>query len=198
MRDGFIDVNRALQEAEALNDHQEFPPLGPDERLDVLEEISEDDDLNEVDSAQKVIKTKVALDSGATTHTTHPADIPDGAEFQENETGKNFSGAGGHFIKRHGTAQTVMTGKRGSAAIPWEVADVTRALQSVSKTCGPQGQKGHYDVLFTNECGYVVTAGTVEQILAAGNTKVAAEYPREGNLYVAEVELVGFPRRGGK
>ena len=49
-------------------------------------------------------------------------------------------------------------------------------------------------MLFNNKYGVVVQPGVVDAIMQ--HIEAIAEYPREGNLYVAEVELSGFTRHG--
>ena len=90
----------------------------------------------------------------------------------------------------------MMTGKTGDkVAGKWQVADVTRPLHSVSEVCGPQDHAtGHHDVLFNNKRCVVVPPGVVEHIMQ--HIDFVAEYPREGNLYVAEMMLSSFPRQG--
>ena len=73
----------------------------------------------------------------------------------------------------------------------WQVAAVTRPPSSVSQTCGPMGHPtGHHDVLFNNKASYVVPPGAVAEIIK--KSKPIAEFPCEGNLYLAERELSGF------
>ena len=50
------------------------------------------------------------------------------------------------------------------------------------------------DVLFNNKTCYVVPPGIVAKIMET--IKAVAEYPREGNLYLANVELSSFARQG--
>ena len=142
----------------------------------------------------RVIKTVAAMDSGAVVHTTPPETVPDGVELVPNTTGKHFSGAGGDVITKHGSAKMIMKTKEGKAGINWQVADVTRTLQSVSQTTGPQDGEGKYDVIFNNKIGAVVRAGIVEEVLR--KEKPLATYHRQGGLYLAEIELQGFPRPG--
>ena len=129
------------------------------------------------------------MDSGATDHTGPPEDIPEGAEFEPNNTGKHFQGAGGGVIRKQA--------KGHQASLQVAVADVTRTLQSVSKTCGPEEGPGNYDVVFSNKIGMVMPPGVVQKILEMGY-KPVAEYPRRGVLYAAEVELPGFTRQSAK
>ena len=65
----------------------------------------------------------------------------------------------------------------------------------MSTVCGPFDGPGVQDVLFNNKTCYVVAPGVVERIMR--EVLAVAEYPREGNLYVAEMELSGFARQGG-
>jgi hypothetical protein len=75
----------------------------------------------------------------------------------------------------------------------WRVAEVTRPLNSVAEVCGPMGHElGHHDVLFNNKTCFVVPPGVVAAIMK--HLEAVAEYPREGNLYLAEVELSSFTR----
>ena len=87
-----------------------------------------------------------------------------------------------------------MTGSKGAVGCPWDLADVTRSLNSVSQTCGPEDGNGKADVLFTNKKGVVVPPGMVDKILEMCTP--IAEYPRKGGLYIAEMTLSGFTRQG--
>ena len=64
----------------------------------------------------------------------------------------------------------------------------------MSTVSGPHDGPGQQDVLFNNKTCDVVPPGVVERIM--GEVLAVAEYPREGNLYVAEMELSGFARQG--
>ena len=74
----------------------------------------------------------------------------------------------------------------------WQRAGVTRPLNSVSTVCEPFGGPGVQDVLFNHTFCYVVPPGVVERIMR--EVLAVAEYPREGNLYVAGMELSSFIR----
>ena len=77
----------------------------------------------------------------------------------------------------------------------WQVAEVSRPLNSVAELCGPiVHPTEHQDVLFNNKTCYVVPAGIVERIMK--EVQAVAEYPREGNLYVAEMTMSSFQRQG--
>ena len=53
---------------------------------------------------------------------------------------------------------------------------------------------GHHDVLFTNKTSFVVPPGAVAEIIK--KYKPIAEFPREGNRYLAELELSSFAGQG--
>ena len=139
---------------------------------------------------------KVAIDSGAVRHTINPKDLPSGSDITPNTNGKHFVGADGGFIERYGSCKTIMEGECGRAGCEWQAADVTKALHSVSTTCGSPDGPGKYDVLFNNREGVIVPPGVVERILAT--VKPLARYKREGGLYVADMSLSGFTRQGEK
>ena len=60
------------------------------------------------------------------------------------------------------------------------------------------GEKGaenaKQDVLFDNDNCFVVPPGIVKRIMQV--VKAVATYEREGNLYIAEMEVSSFPRQG--
>ena len=175
-----------------------FPTLNDDiqhelqqmEQLMMLEEQT--DELNIVRDTTKV---KVAMDSGAVKHVTHPSTLPTGAIITPNNTGRHFSGAGGETIEKYGDCMTTMTTATGTEiAMPWNVACVARPLHAVSQVTGPADHPtGKHDVLFNNKRCVVVEPGVVEYILQ--HVKSIAEYPREGDLYLAEMELSTFGRQ---
>ena len=75
----------------------------------------------------------------------------------------------------------------------WQASDVNRALHPVAKVCGPKGAgNAKQDVLFENNSCYIIQPSVVATILKV--IEAVAEYPREGNLYLAEVELSSFTR----
>ena len=175
-----------------------FPTLNDDiqhelqqmEQLMMLEEQT--DELNIVRDTTKV---KVAMDSGAVKHVTHPSTLPTGAIITPNNTGRHFSGAGGETIEKYGDCMTTMITATGTEiAMPWNVACVARPLHAVSQVTGPADHPtGKHDVLFNNKRCVVVEPGVVEYILQ--HVKSIAEYPREGDLYLAEMELSTFGRQ---
>ena len=78
----------------------------------------------------------VAADSGAVGNVIHPNDLPAGC-VPSGANGEHFIGASGEHIERFGEVDTVITGPNGKVACGWQCADVTRALQSISKVTGP-------------------------------------------------------------
>ncbi len=86
----------------------------------------------------------------------------------------------------------MLQGKHGPVGCGWQVADVTRALHSVATVCGPVDAP-EQDFLFCAGRGVIVHPGIVEQIMET--VKPIAEYTREGNLYVAEMEMSSFTRQ---
>ena len=158
------------------------------EQLMILEE---QDDLNAV---QEKIKIQVTMDSGAVTHVIHPRALPAGIDVVPNTSGKHFSGASGDTIERFGDCRAQLTTLAGGEIdCGWDLAEVSRPLHAVSKITGPIGDPKH-DVLFSNRTCIVVPPGFVEHVLKY--VKPIAEYPRQGNLYQAEMVMAPFGRQG--
>ncbi len=160
IREGITDVNN-----------------GPDgDKLHLI--VEEDDDILATAGAAEV-HIRPAMDSGAVANVIHPADLPAGAEPSGNPQGKHFVGANNSEIKRYGHCDTLLTG----ASLPrevtcrWQVADVTRPLNSVSQVCGPPEGTGDQDVLFNNRKCVVVPPGIVDEILK--RVTPVAQYDRE-------------------
>ena len=164
-----------------------------------LEWEQSEDEL--IGNTEEEVEAEVAMDSGAVDNVIFPEGLPCSVTVEPNTTGKHFTGAGGGRIKFHGTCQTKMRGEAGrEVGCQWRSADVTRALNSVSRVTGPEEHPtGHHDVLFNNKRCVVVPPGTVEKILAMLTPKeVVTEYKRRGGLYVAKMNLSGFARQGRK
>ena len=203
MKNRKIDVPPEVEEA---------MPESRESKEDIMEELAEmmalvedeeEEECDQVNAVEEPVKVDVTLDSGAVAPVLPQRSVPKGAQFTPNQTGKHFSGAGGSFIEKFGSATTVMKGNgmNGQVGCKWQVADVTRALQSVSTTTGPAEGPGTHDVLFNNRLGVVVPPGVVDKLLALmekKGKKPIATYPRRGGLYTAEVELSGFSRQGPK
>ena len=160
------------------------------EQIMILEE-QDQDDLNAV---QEKTRIRVTMDSGAVTHVIHPRALPAGVDVKPNTSGKHFSGASGDTIERFGDCRAQLTTAGGGEIdCGWDLAEVSRPLHAVSKITGPIGEPKH-DVLFNNRTCIVVPSGIVEHILKY--VTPIAEYPREGNLYQAEMVMAPFGRQG--
>ena len=160
-----------------------------DERLDAL--YTEDEDGELIASLTRVVKC--AMDSGACASVIHPDMLPSGVVPSGNPSGQVFHGANNSPIRRFGHAVTRMKNGSMDVGCGWQVAEVTRPLNSVADVCGPMEHEiGHQDVLFNNKSCFVVPPGVVAAIMK--HLEAVAEYPREGNLYLAEVELSSFTR----
>ena len=179
-------VQVALREAE-------MEMIKEDEGFTGVIEYSED---NFIQSVAEKVKVKVAMDSGAVANVIHPKHLPPDATPEPNTTGKHFNGAGGDFIERFGTCMTELEGEHGSVGCDWDLADVSRALHSVSKVAGPYEGPGKQDIVFNNKRCVVVPPGVLDAIMK--HVKAVAEYKREGNLYVAEMTMSSFQRQEPK
>ena len=72
---------------------------------------------------------------------------------------------------------------------------MARPLTSVSQTCGPIEHRTWYqDVVFTNKTSYVLPPGADIEIIK--KCKRIVEFPCEGNLYLAELELSSLAGQG--
>ena len=140
------------------------------------------------------VKIKVAVDSGSVANVMHPKDLPKDAVPEPNTTGAHFTGAGGEVIEKFGTCLTELESEHGKVGCDWDLAEVNRALHSVSKICGPKGTPGKQDVLFNNGRCVVVPPGVLEAVMK--HVRAIAEYKREGNLYLAEMTMSSFRRQG--
>ena len=139
-------------------------------------------------SAEENVRVRAAMDSGACANVINPDDLPAGAE-PSGAPGKDFVGANNSRIKRFGKVTTTCAHALGTLDTEWESAAVSRPLHAVSQVCGPKGgpSKSKQDVLFNNDDCFVVPAGTVLSIMKV--VKAIANYPREGNLYLADMVL---------
>ena len=138
---------------------------------------------------------QVAMDSGSCANAAHPDGMPKGAVIEPNIGDKHFPGAGGDRIRKYGTCRTKCVGAAGEFATDWSVAEVTRALRSVSRVTGPEEHAtGHHDVLFNNKRCCVVPPGIAELIMT--KVKAIAEYKRSGGLYLADIKMSSFARQG--
>ena len=160
------------------------------ERIMIVEE------LDEINAVRERTTIRVAMDSGAVKHVTHPSTLPSSVKITPNTTGKHFSGAGGEVIERYGSAEAMLTTAEGrEIIIDTNVAEVSRPLHAVSQVTGPADHPtGKQDVLFTNKRCVVVQPGVVEHILKY--IKPIAQYDRDGNLYLATMTVSDFVRPG--
>ena len=122
---------------------------------------------------------KVAADSGAGDHVAAAELV--GAHLvvpsAGSRNGRHFVAANGDRMRNRGEAKLKLNDPKAGTTLhsTFQVADVTRALYSVSKMCDEGCQ-----VTFTASEGTVTKDG-----------KVVARFVREGGLYVAEMEIVG-------
>ena len=145
-------------------------------------------------AAPDEVRIKIAADTGAVDNVVGPSALPGNVHVEPNKTGRHFVGASNEHIECHGSCDTVLQSDHGQVACEWKVADVSRALHSISKVAGPADGPGDHDVLFNNRIGVVVPPGVVDLILKY--VSPIMQYDREGGLYVAEVKMSGFPRPG--
>ena len=156
--------------------------------------VLEEEDDDQLMAATERVKIRPAMDSGSVANVLAPGDLPCDIEVEPNTTGKHFAGANNPRIEKYGTCRTVIHGAHGDVGCDWNVANVSRPLNSVSQVTGPADGDGKYDVLFSNKRCIVVPPGIVE--LLAKRLPVTAEYPREGNLYIGDMELSTFGGQG--
>ena len=159
--------------------------------------LDDDDDGGElIASAVERVRIRPAMDSGAVDHVIHPRELPDDACIVPNTTGKNYRGANDTIIERYGSCETTLEGSAGTVGCTHQLANVSRPLHSVSRTCGPAGgaKNAKHDVLFNNDVCVVVPPGIVAEILK--RVTPIAKYDREGNLYVGEMTMSSFHRQG--
>ena len=148
----------------------------------VLEE--DDDNDEEVLNAEDEKEIECALDSGYVKHCVTQSNIPATIEVVPPPSGtKDFVGAGGHSIRRHGKAQVVLIPEEGEAmGSVVEVADITRPLHSVGQVADTEKE-----VLFTKGEAVVVPAGALSRYLKG--VRVFARYKRRGGLYLAKMKV---------
>ncbi len=186
VRDAILAVERAELDAAAK--------AVEDSSITAINVITEEDNEGFIGSAVEKVRVRPAMDSGAVGNVLHPKDLPAGSSPVPNTTGKHFCGPKGETIEKYGTCKTICESALGKVGCDWNLADVTRPLNSVSVVTGPLDGPAKQDVLFNNEICVVVPPGIVKEILK--RVKPIMEYPREGNLYVGDVELSAFGRQG--
>ena len=139
---------------------------------------------DEILNTEEEREVEAALDSGCVVHTQAPEDLPKGTVIVPPPAGtKDFVGAGGDPIKRHGRA-VIQLKQEGFPTINQvvQVADVTRALHSVSQIADTDKE-----VLYTKGEAVVVPDGALSKYLKF--CKRLASYKRKGGLYVGKMKM---------
>ena len=153
---------------------------------------------NEIIAAVKIdhsVEAEFAADSGAVDHVVCPADMPQDAEIEVNQSNHHYSDASGGIIKRHGKATVLLTDQKGRKMLcQTQAADVVKPLHSVSRITGPADVPPEAGMVFTNNVGVVIPPGYADEFLK--NVPHITEYKRKGNLYVAKFKMSSFPRQG--
>ena len=160
------------------------------------------EDEEELNLAEDEVVVEATVDSGCVDHTIDPEDVPGSVMLVKNPPGtKDFVGAGGHGIKRHGKAKVIMEpedAKDGAAFLNvMQVANVSRPLHSVGRIADTDK-----DVLFTKGECVVVPGGSLAKYVKG--LRVFARYRRNRGLYTArfkvkdpsKVTKSGFARPG--
>ena len=191
-------LQNEIEKVQNARGQQQCKELPRELSMELLEDLAllESDDLEElIANTVEEVTIQVAMDSGSCANVAHKDDMPKGSFIEPNVDDKHFSGAGGDRIRKHGTCRTKCVGAAGEFITDWSVAEVTRALHSVSKVTGPEDHAtGHHDVLFNNKRCCVVPPGIVELIMT--KVKAVAEYKRSGGLYLADITMSSFARQG--
>jgi len=201
-----------IQEAESIGkletekDHEQSG-FWKNERVNEINELIKkeheavvgciEDDYQLIAAATEVVKIRVAMDSAATDNVIPPGELPEDVlgTMVENTSGKHFVGANNAHIQKYGQVETILQSKDNKISCAFQAADVNRALHSVAKVCGPKGAgNAKQDVLFDNDVCVVVPPGVVKAILK--RLKPVMQYEREGDLYIADLELSSFHRQG--
>ncbi len=140
----------------------------------LLEVAAGADELMHVTAPRTI---KVAVDSGAGDHVAARAlvgrrVVPSAGS----RNGRYFVAANGDKIRNEGQATLMMTETSAGRTVSstFQVADVTRALFSVSKMCD-EGCEVHF---------------TASEGVVTKNGVVIARFPRENGLYVAEMTIL--------
>ena len=165
-------------------DDIDFVDVEYSERLvATLFEDSEDEEILNTEEEKEV---EVALDSGCVKHCFGKEDLPVAAQrkIRPPPPGtKDFIGAGGHGIKRHGSV-LIETQQEGFAPVNQAVqaADVTRALHALCQIADTDKE-----ILYTKGEATVVPGGSLSKYLKF--CKKLAEYKRRGGLYIGKMKI---------
>ena len=154
----------------------------------------EEEDDEEILNTEEEIEIEVAADTGCVKHAVAPEHLPRAVVIKPPPPGtKDFVGAGGDSIKRHGKA-AIETQQEGFATVNQvvEVADVTRPLHSMSQIADTDKE-----ILFTKGEATVVPEGSLSKYLKY--CRKLATYKRRGGLYLGKIKVrVPRNRDGGK
>jgi hypothetical protein len=126
---------------------------------------------------------KIALVSGAGDHVAGREQVGRGSirPSRGSERGAHFVDAGGNRIQNQGESQLHMLEPGGKTIrSTFQVADVTRALYSVSKICD-EGCEVYF---------------TATEAVVTKNGVVVTRFGREGGLYCAEMQIKDEPGNG--
>ena len=159
----------------------------PDEDHDILMGLMlEDSDDEEILNTEEEAEVEVALDSGCVKHCFAKQDLPRAVQNliqPPPPNTKDFIGAGGHGIKRHGSVQ-IQTQQDGYGPINQTVqaADVTRPLHALCQIADTDKE-----ILYTKGEATVVPGGALSKYLKY--CKKLAEYKRKGGLYIGKMKI---------
>ena len=164
-----------------------------EEGLTLIDNVSDDcllapldyaEDDTEVLNTEEEKEVDVAVDSGCVSHCTNPESLPRSVSVVKHPPGtKDFVGAGGEGIKRHGKAALVLEQENGDmVGNVMQVAEVIRPLHSVSEIADTDK-----DILFTRGECVVVPGGSLARYVKG--LKVYTKYLRRGGLYSARMKF---------
>ena len=169
----------------------DVPDVHDDRDDNIIAIITEDDDDEEILNTEEVREVEVALDSGCCKHSFSKEDLPGTVEIRPLPPGtKEFVGAGGHGIKRHGSA-AIQLQQEGYGPVNQvaQIADVTRPLHALCQIADTDKE-----ILYTKGEAVVVPGGSLSKYLKF--CKKLAVYKRRGGLYLAKMKIrMAKPRR---
>ena len=148
--------------------------------------LYEDSDDEVILNTEEETEVEVALDSGCVKHCFGTEDLPRAARNKIRPpppNTKDFIGAGGHGIKRHGSVM-IQTQQDGFGPVNQVVqaADVTRPLHALCQIADTEKE-----ILYTKGEATVVPGGSLSKYLKY--CKKLAEYKRKGGLYIGKMKI---------